>query len=263
MSEFGKYNNKDILYEENPLEIENKNSEIYYNCSQCSSSIEIISINVKNNIIEFNCLNKESDHPKNIMPLKEYLEKMKKYNSRELNSDECEIHIKNNKYVSYCFNCSRHLCKECLKSRIHINHIKNDIIEIKPKNEELNIIEEVINDYKNIIENLTKEKENELYEKLNEEIENEKNNYKINIQKNEDREKEELKLNKDNYIEDISKIIKKYKEKINLRKKKYINDNNIICNKYKLINEKEKIINNNKINELKRKFDKEIKKFKV
>ena len=65
-----------------------------------------------------------------------------------------------------------------------------------------------------------KEKENELKEKLNGEIENEKNNYKINIQKkNEDREKEELKLNKDNYLEDISKIIKKYKEDINLRKK--------------------------------------------
>ena len=48
------------------------------------SVYEIISINENNNIIEFNCLNKESNHPKNIiMPLKEYLEKMKKYNNRK------------------------------------------------------------------------------------------------------------------------------------------------------------------------------------
>ena len=132
MSEFGIFNNKDILYDEIPQEIKTKNDEIYYNCSECSSPIEIISINEDNNIIEFKCLNKESNHSKNIvMPLKEYLEKMKKYNNRKSNSDICEIHNKNNKYVSFCYNCSRHLCKECLKTRIHLNHIKNDIIEMK------------------------------------------------------------------------------------------------------------------------------------
>ena len=264
MTEFGIYNNEDSLYDETPLNFETKNNEMYYNCSECSSSIEIESINEKNNIINFKCSNKESNHSKTFkMPLKKYLEEMKKYNNRKSNSDECEIHKKNNKYVSYCFNCNRHLCQECLKTRIHINHIKNEIIEMAPKNEELHIIKEIINDYKINFDNLMKKKENQLNEKLNEEIENENNNYKINIQKkNEDREKEELKLNKDNYLEDISKIIKKYKEEINLRKKKYISDNNKICNKYKLINEKEKIINNKKINELKRKFDKEIKNLK-
>ena len=87
-----------------PLSIETNNSEIYYNCSECSSLIEIISINENNNIIEFKCLNKDSNHPKNIiMPLKEYLEKMKKFNNRKINCEECEIHNKNNKYVSYFF----------------------------------------------------------------------------------------------------------------------------------------------------------------
>ena len=52
------------------------------------------------------------------MPLKEYLEKMKKHNNRNLNCEECEIHKKNNKYVSYCFNCKCHLCKECLNLEI-------------------------------------------------------------------------------------------------------------------------------------------------
>ena len=55
------------------------NEEIYYNCSECSSLIEIISIDEENNFIEFNCLNKEKNHNKNItMLLKEYFEKKKK-----------------------------------------------------------------------------------------------------------------------------------------------------------------------------------------
>ena len=42
------------------------NDELYYNCSECSSLIEIISINEDNNTIEFNCLNKEKNHPKRL-----------------------------------------------------------------------------------------------------------------------------------------------------------------------------------------------------
>ena len=60
--------NNEYLLGETPETIEPElNNEIYYNCSECSSLIEIISINENNNIIEFNCLNKESNHPKNII----------------------------------------------------------------------------------------------------------------------------------------------------------------------------------------------------
>ena len=53
------------------------NEEIYYNCYECSSLIEITSIDEEKNFIEFNCLNKEKNHNKNsTMPLKEYLEKI-------------------------------------------------------------------------------------------------------------------------------------------------------------------------------------------
>ena len=41
------------------------NDELYYNCSECSSLIEIISIDEENNFIEFNCLSKENNHNKN------------------------------------------------------------------------------------------------------------------------------------------------------------------------------------------------------
>ena len=93
------------------------------------------------------------------MEINEYLEKMKKYNDIKINNDKCNIH-KNNIYISYCFNCNIHLCNECLKNREHINHYKNNIIEISPTEEELNSIKKMINDNKNEIKNLEIEREN-------------------------------------------------------------------------------------------------------
>ena len=240
------------------------NKEINYNCSECPSQIEIISIKEENNTIEFNCLNKEHIHNKIIkMSLKEYLEKMKRYNKKEINNDKCGIH--KNKYVSYCFNCNCHLCEECLKTRTHLNHIKNNIIEIKPMNEELNIIQEVIKDYDNKIENLKKEKQNKIKE-LSKSLNNNKNKENEKIKKiliqNEEIKENELKLSKDKCIEDIKEIMKKYKNEINIRKNKYINDNNEIINKYKLIKDKENINYKYKINELENKFNEEINNLK-
>ena len=240
------------------------NDELYYNCSECSSLIEIISIDEENNFIEFNCLNKEKNHNKKIrMSLKEYLKNMKKYNKKEINNDECEIH--KSKYVSFCFKCNCHLCKECLKTRTHLNHNKNNIIEIKPMNEELNIIKEVINYYEIKIENLSKEKQikiNELNKLLNKNKNMEKEKNKNNQINNEIRKEKELKLNNDKYIEDINEIIKRYKNEMNSRKNKYIKDNNNILNKYKLIIEKENISYKNKMNQLQIKFNEDIQNLK-
>ena len=86
------------------------------------------------------------------MQISEYLEKMKKYNQKEINYNICPIHTI--KYVSYCFNCNKHLCSDCLKDRKHVIHNKNNIIEIEPKKEELVKVEEKINDYENEIDDL-------------------------------------------------------------------------------------------------------------
>ena len=37
------------------------NKNIYYNCTECPSLIEILSINEDNNIIEFKCLNQHKN----------------------------------------------------------------------------------------------------------------------------------------------------------------------------------------------------------
>ena len=117
---------------------------IYYNCTECSSMIEILEINKE--MIKFKCINNKHEIS---MGINEYLEKMKKYNDIKINNDKCNIH--NNKYISYCFDCNNHLCNECLKNREHINHYKNYIIEINPNKEELDKLNKMINENKNII----------------------------------------------------------------------------------------------------------------
>ena len=109
-----------------------ENNNILYNCTECSSLIEVLLISEDKNIIKFKCLNKDCNVEKT-MSMNEYFKKMEKYNQRYINEDTCRKHIscKNNKYVSYCFDCNCHLCEECLKTREHICHNKNNIIEIK------------------------------------------------------------------------------------------------------------------------------------
>ena len=239
-------------------------AEKYYNCSECSSLIEIISINEDNYTIEFNCLNKDNNHPKNlVMPIKEYLEKMKKYNKKELHEDNCEIH--KDKYICYCFDCNSHLCKECLKARIHLNHSKNYLIEIEPIKEELNIIKEVIQYYEIKIGNLTRGKQNKINELKNilkKNKDNEDKKYKENIKLNENEKEKELKLNEKKYNEDINEIIKRSNYEMEFRKKIHMDNTNKINDKYNSINEKITKDNENKINELNKNLEKDIKNLK-
>ena len=111
-------------------------NNIYFNCSECPSTIEILSLNEQE--IEFKCVNKH--HIK--MEIKEYINKMKKYNNIKINDNICSIH--NKEYYSYCFDCNMHLCKECIKLREHSYHYKIYLFEIIPENKILNEIENII-----------------------------------------------------------------------------------------------------------------------
>ena len=80
---------------EDRLEIET--NVPFYNCSKCSSPIEIINFDTEN--IEFNCFNKKGEHERKI-PIKEYIEKMKIHNI-EMNKEKCMINRHNQKYESF------------------------------------------------------------------------------------------------------------------------------------------------------------------
>ena len=126
-------------------------NELYYNCPECPSPIEIILIDEKEFQIEINCIDNNHRLKKQI---KEYINKMKDFNNKSLNDDVCNYNNHNTKYESYCFLCKKHLCKECLKSRDHISHNKCCLVEIQPNKKELNIIENIIQYYENKIGNL-------------------------------------------------------------------------------------------------------------
>ena len=56
------------------------------------------------------------------MLIREYINKTKQYNDKNINYDVCEKYCKN--YESYCFDCNYHLCKEWLKLRYYRNSTK-------------------------------------------------------------------------------------------------------------------------------------------
>ena len=243
--------------------------ELYTVCPNCSSDIAILSIDENkvdeeiSVIMKYKCLN---ENIVNNISIKEYIKLIKENKEKKIEKlkDQCEKHL-SKKYISYCFDCKCHLCEDCLKTGVHLEHVKNNIIEVKPFEEELNIIREVINDYELRIRKIKKEKENKKseYDKLinknkkilEEKLHNisEKNKIKKNI---------ELENNKNKYILDIDNIKREYENKIRKRKSEYLEENNKIYNKYKLITEKYIINYNNKIKELINYYEKEMDKYK-
>ena len=237
--------------------------ELYYNCTKCPSQIGILLLNEDNSTFEFKLINKA--HQKESMLLKDFFEKMEKHKTKNINKNICEIHKNNNKFTSFCFDCHINLCDECLKTRKNINHKKINIIEIKHAQEELDIIKEIIKYYNIKIENLKIEKLNkkkELFQNFDNTKLKEKKiiEKKIKILEN-DKEKE-IKLNESEFLNDVNEIYKNYEKLINNRRKNYIKCKNNIVNKYKLMNEKEYIYYNFKIEQLTKKFNDEIKAFK-
>ena len=119
-----------------------------YNCTECTSLIEIISLNNTLNEIEFRCLNNSHRIKK---PLNDYLDIMRTYKYPASLKTECECAGHNkSKYEYYCLNCDKHLCKFCLESKEHLYHIKFNIMaEISLTKEEEKLIEKFINDNNN------------------------------------------------------------------------------------------------------------------
>ena len=99
-----------------PAQGEQLKENIGYNCSECSSLIEILSINEDN--IEFKCIN--NDKHNNKLKINNYLEKMKKFKDTKNLNSICEKH--NEQYIFYCLDCKFHICKECTNSKIHKKH---------------------------------------------------------------------------------------------------------------------------------------------
>jgi hypothetical protein len=209
--------------------------EIYYNCTECNSLIEILSINEKENTIEFICSNQH----KKLMPIKEFLDKMMDNDNVDINKDICQIH--KNQYMSFCFDCKKHLCKDCLKTREHIYHNKNNIIEIQPIKTELKIIKKIVKYYDDKLEKL-KNKKFLIKKRLNSFLDKCKTDIDNILQKeifsSETKKKLELENNKIKFSSDIKKIREKYEREIKNLKEIFNKNEIIIDNKYQIKKEK-------------------------
>ena len=209
--------------------------EIYYNCTECNALIEILSIDEKENTIEFLCSNQH----KKLMPIKEFLDKMMDNDKVDINKDICQIH--KNQYMSFCFDCKKHLCKDCLKTRDHIYHNKNNIIEIQPIKTELKIIKKIVKYYDDKLEKLKnkkfliKKRLNSFLDKCKTDIDN---ILQKEINSSETKKKLELENNKIKFSSDIKKIREKYEREIKNLKEIFNKNEIIIDNKYQIKKEK-------------------------
>ena len=190
-----------------------------YSCIECTSVIEILDLDEENNILSFKC-------PKDgliTIPIKEYLENMKKNTFLCIKCSSCKVQqneINNNDIFKYCFDCKKHICIKCCLSH-HSNHkiIGNDELNIKcskhPDNKNKYYC---IDCNMHLCENCLKPRKHMMHQKINL-IEIEPTNEEINT---------------------MSKLMKEYKKKVeNSRKEK----NNILVElkaKYKKEEEKAK-----------------------
>jgi hypothetical protein len=137
---------------------EQADQELFYNCNECPSLIEIQEVNENDNTIKFICLNKNKEKT---IDIKEYFEDMQNY--RNNIQDKCHKHD-NEIYEYYCMDCKCNLCSKCMKEKTHKKHKIEIICNIQPEDEDLKIIEERIEEYENELKNLKDEKEKRINE---------------------------------------------------------------------------------------------------
>ena len=227
-------------------------NNIYYNCTECSSAIEILSINEEENLIEFKCNNNH----KIKMSINEYINKMKEFNNEKLNNNICNKHQKEN--YSFCFDCNIHLCKECIKTKKHNYHYKIYLMEIIPEDNILNEIENIIEGNKKDIKKLNSEKihlEKKLKKILNSNINKIKVIKDTKRENNKNKEYHEIKMNIENYSLKLEKLKEEYENQIKKIKLEYITAVKYIKNKYKSINDNDESEYNYKISKLNNKYN--------
>ena len=249
----------DIFPAHSPI-LENQDEKEVYACTQCSSNIEILSIDDKDAKITFTCLNNDEthNHGTQTMSINEYIKNMEnntylydecaichvtqdslhngpifKYctncnivicnqcenehvNNMNINHHliynnerriKCLIHPQHNNDV-YCFSCKRHLCKECLKTKEHFYHKKNNIYESYPSDIDIinfNKILELLRINKQKLEKKQKTKGVNVLEQIKFE-----ENFKMDIISIEDNLKKELDINENKKNKELIELERKF-----------------------------------------------------
>ena len=169
---------------------------------------------------------------------------------------KCLLHPKE-KNLAFCLKCNKHICKECMRSKKHMNHTKINIIEVLATEEIKNILNDIINIYRERIKQLNKGKEKTEAEILKVKKDDKKIQEQRKKNKMEEIQKElkkELEENEKLLNDNLFKLKIKYENDIKLCKRKFKISNENINKKYERLN----IYYNKKLNEDFAKLEKKI-----
>ena len=242
------------------IEINEIKENELYSCTECSSNIEILALDDKNNILSFKC----PSHGSKSMTIQNYLKDMKKntlfYSKCNL-CDKKQNEINNNETFNYCTNCQLIICNNCIfkhdKSHFKIKNNQRFIrCSLHPKN---NNISYCIDCNCHLCKECLKHRKHMRHNKQTiEEIEpsyDEINSLLKIINKYKD-EKNISEINKNNELIEIDNKFNEDKEKENDEYNKLILNTKKEL-EYELTDNERKY--NYEINEIKIKYDKEIK----
>ena len=230
-----------------------------YSCTMCSSGTNITYFNEKEGIIEFRCVKKPSHIFK--INIADILEKIENNIKKDLYKDICPYHKSiENVYLSYCFDCKKNLCEECLNTGEHIHHKTVNISEVQSNKEIIqNILKKIIEDNNEKIKNMENEKNKKISEidnKLNNELKNEKIKSQKKLKSYEKEKRNEIKLNEEKYINKVNELQKRFHQELKELNSQYEKDKVEIMNKYNLKFKSEEIYIKNKIKIINEKFEK-------
>ena len=153
-------------------------------------------------------------------------------------SIKCLLHPKE-KNIAFCLKCNIHICKECMKSKKHINHSKINIIEVSITDEVENMLNDIINIYKERIIQFKKEKEKNEKVLFDEKIVNKEKKEKEKNEKIKEIQKElkkELEKNKKLLNDCLNKLKLEYENNVKLCKNNFNISNDNISKKYERLN---------------------------
>ena len=222
-------------------QIEFKNSPIFSYCTKCEAVVcsSCIDKHLKINLKNHKDLNAE------------YIIK----NSEK--SIKCLLHPKE-KNFAFCLKCKTHICKECMKSKKHINHTKNNLIEFLITDKIKNMLNGIIDIYKKRIIQLNKEKKKKIEKFFNEKKDNIEKKQKLKKYKIKEIHKKlekELKENEKLLNDSLYKLKLKYENEIKICKNNFNISNMNINKKYEKLSIFYSMIFNKEINNIETKYN--------
>ena len=127
-----------------------------YCCPYCPKIPEILNFNEVDNNILFIC----PQHGQKTITIHDYLESMNQVlkSTKVIEESECSIH--NSSFYIYCKTCEMNLCIKCNQNKIHLNHIKYKIYDVYPNSNEITLLTNKMNLYKEEKNKILKKLEN-------------------------------------------------------------------------------------------------------